>query len=83
MLGCRVRLYRWIEASYIPAAGTYTLQFGVTNWGDGQFQSGLAIAGATIGDVPIGGAVPEPASLTLLGLGLASMGVRRWRQRKA
>ena len=39
--------------------------------------------GFTLDDVQGAAPVPEPASLTLLGLGLAGMGARRWRQRKA
>jgi hypothetical protein len=32
---------------------------------------------------PVDGTVPEPATLSLFGLGLAGIGARRWRQRKA
>jgi hypothetical protein len=51
--------------------GNYRLQFGVTNWGGGLFQSGMALAGSTV-------AVPAPTSLGLFG-----MAVMRRRRRQA
>jgi hypothetical protein len=67
----------WIQMTYtIVTAGTYFLQFGVTNVNDTAFDSGLAVSGASIGGVPIGPPIPEPGVLALLGLGLAMTGRR-------
>jgi hypothetical protein len=46
---------------------------GVTNWDDTLFDSGLAFDGATIGGVPIESGVPEPASIGLVGIGVAGL----------
>ena len=63
----------WIASDYsILAAGNYMVQFGVANWDDIAFDSGLAFDGLTVGGNPIeDNNVPEPNSLALLGLGIA------------
>lgn len=56
----------WIKSSFsIAAAGDYALQFGVTNWNDEAYASGMAIAGATIGGTPIDPNEPGPAPVPL------------------
>jgi hypothetical protein len=74
----------WVQASYeIADAGNYYLQFGVTNWIDERYDSGLAFDGIKINDTPIS-TVPEPGSVILMATGLVAVfGYARRRRRVA
>ena len=76
----------WIQSSYnIAAAGAYEVVYGVTNWGDSYYQSGLAfdalrVNGAAVDVAGVAG-VPEPAAwaLMLVGFGLMGSAMRKRR----
>ena len=74
----------WIGSTYtISDAGLYKLAFGVVNWDDTAFDTGLAIDGITINNVPIDptGGIPEPTTwaMMILGFGLVGSSPRRRR----
>ncbi len=59
----------------MPSSGTYELVFGVTNWGDTIYDSGLAFSALNIGGSPIEDAVPEPGTWVMLIVGFGGLGV--------
>ena len=72
----------WIKSTYnIAAAGNYQVVYGVTNWNDKAYQSGLAFDGLAIGGVPVG--VPEPATWALMMIGVGGVGAALRGRRRA
>lgn len=70
----------WINSTYnIADAGNYILAFGVTNWGDSAYDSGMAFSGITVAGEPVDNAVPEPGTwaMMLLGFGAVGFAIRR------
>lgn len=70
----------WLEARHsFAAAGSYRLEIGVVNWGDGAYDSGLAF---DFQGLQAAAPVPEPATPLLLLAGLGAL-ARLARRRQA
>ena len=75
----------WVNSKYtIPTGGNYVLSFGVSNWIDTVWDSGMAFSGITIAGTPIDDAVPEPATwaMMLLGFGFVGGAMRTAKRRQ-
>jgi hypothetical protein len=73
----------WWQSSYtISAPGAYQLVFGVTNWADTAYDSGLAFSGPQVPST-IASGVPEPATWATMLLGVGCIGAGLRTRRKA
>ena len=69
-----------MQADYsVVASGTYLVEFGVTNWSDMHYDSGLAFNAVTIASAPISTVIPVPAAAWLFGSALAGIALLRRR----
>jgi hypothetical protein len=73
----------WVQADYsVLASGSYLVEFGVTNWSDTHYDSGLAFNAVTIaGSAVDTSVVPVPAAVWLFGSALGLMGFVRRKNR--
>lgn len=68
----------WVRAQYtIASEGMYRLEFGVTNWSDQDFDTGMAFDAITVGGDPL--PIPEPGQYAMLLAGLAALTVLKRR----
>jgi hypothetical protein len=71
----------WVQSTFsIASAGIYRLEFGVTNWDDEDFQSGLAFDAIRLDGNPL--PVPEPASYAMLLAGMTLLGAAAKRRQR-
>ena len=69
----------WVDSTYTLAeSGSFKLEFGVVNWNDTGYQSGLAFDGLAVAGVPL---VPEPQTWALMLAGLGGVGFVARRRR--
>ena len=71
----------WLQSQYsFSDAGRYRVEVGVTNWGDGLYDSALAFDFQQLSSTA---PVPEPGALPMLASGLALLGAVLQRRRRA